>query len=639
MQPKLSWPSLRRTPRRLLVGFLLVTLGPAGGLVWLGWRLFDQDKSLTSQRIQEKRERAADLVVNLLQQQLAAAESALSGPKQDAPGADALLVEFGPRGVEQVLGGRMLFYPVVPALPEPPADLFRDVERLEFQKQDYRAAIQAAAPLSRTALIPTRAGAHLAIARNLRKTGQAEAALAEYTALARCTGAAVRGVPVDLLARRARCALLSELGRGDELRQQASGLYDDLRGGRWRLTQAVYDVHAEELAGWLRLDRASEAGDFALAESVAWLWDRWRQERSARGRASATWQNRLVTLLWKGDDARLSALIAGPSYAERQWLSALAPTLEAFAARVALADNDSPAAPGSAGRAASQTSLPWTILVSSSNTQAEMQQFAARRRLLLAGLTLIAILVSAVAYLIARTFAREMAVAQLQSDFVAAVSHEFRTPLTSLRQLSEAFSGDRPLEEGRRRRYYEALERATRRLDTLVCGLLDFGRMEAGAKVYRMESVNIFDLVSSLVDEVQREVEPRGCRVELHRDGEIPPVAGDFEALGRAVRNLLDNAVKYSPDTKTIWVDVGRRGADVAVQVRDRGLGISPAEQKEILKKFVRGSAAGKAGVKGTGIGLTMVQHIVRAHHGKLLLESAPDAGTTFTILIPAADE
>ncbi len=638
MRPKFSLPSWWRTPRRLLAGLLLVTLGPALGLVWLGWKLLEQDKSLTSQRIQERRERAADLAVNLLQQRLAAAESALSGPKQDAPGADSLLVEFGPRGVERVLGGRLLFYPVASALPEPPADLFRDAERLEFLKQDYLAAIRTTMPLSRAALVPVRAGAHLVVARNLRKAGQAEAALEQYKALAQCTGVAVRGVPVDLLASRARCALLSEFGREEELQRQASALYDDLRGGRWKLTQAVYDVHAGEVASWLHADRAAEAGDFALAEGVSWLWERWRQEHAPQGRASATWQNRLVTVLWKGDLARLSALVAGPSYAQRSWLSALAPAREALAANVALVDGDLPVIPGSVTRAVAQTGLPWAIRVSGSNAQAEVQQFAARRRLLLAGLTLVAILVSAAAWLIARTFAREMAVAQLQSDFVAAVSHEFRTPLTSLRQLSEAFSGDRALDDGRRRRYYEALERATHRLDKLVSGLLDFGRMEAGAKVYRMEAVDPFGLVSSLVEEFQRDVESRGYRVELHRDEEIPPVAGDPEALGRAVWNLLDNAVKYSPDSKTVWVEVTRQDGRVAIRVRDRGLGIPPAEQKEILRKFVRGSAAGRAGVKGTGIGLTMAQHIVRAHHGRLLVESAPGEGSTFTIVIPAAE-
>jgi len=142
-----------------------------------------------------------------------------------------------------------------------------------------------------------------------------------------------------------------------------------------------------------------------------------------------------------------------------------------------------------------------------------------------------------------------------------------------------------------------------------------------------------------VVDEFQRGVESRGYRVELHRDGDIPEVIGDSEAVGRAVWNLLDNAVKYSPDSKTVWLDVGRHDGWVAIRVRDRGLGISPAEQKEILKKFVRGSAAEKAGVKGTGIGLTMVQHIVRAHGGELRFESDPAGGTTFTILIPAMEK
>jgi signal transduction histidine kinase len=232
-----------------------------------------------------------------------------------------------------------------------------------------------------------------------------------------------------------------------------------------------------------------------------------------------------------------------------------------------------------------------------------------------------------------------MAVAQLQSDFVAAVSHDFRTPLTSLCQLSEVFSGDRPLEDARRRQYYQVLGRATRRLNTLVEGLLDFGRMEAGASVYRMESLEAADLVSSVVEDFRSEADLRGYQVELQRNGDLPGVDGDREALGRAVRNLLDNAIKYSPECKTVWVNVQHRDGRVAISVRDRGLGIAPAEQKEVLRKFVRGSSAKRAGVKGTGIGLTMVQHIVRAHHGELRVESAPGEGSTFTILIPAREK
>jgi len=625
-----------RTPRHLLAGFLIVTLGPASGLVWLGWRLLDQERDLASQRLQERRERAADLAVSSLQQRLLAAESALLGTRPEPPGEDAVAVEFDGRGLTAVPPDRLPFYPVASVLPEPPSAPFLNAERLEFQDQDSEGAIKAAAPLSRSPDVRVRAGAHLLLARNLRKGGRPEAALGQYGELARSAGVAIRGVPAELVGRRARCVLLAELGRGEGLRKEAASLYDDLGRGRWQIQQAVYDVHAEELAGWLGLERAADAANYALAQGVRWLWERWQSDRARMGRASETWQGRRVTLLWRGDDARLSALVAGPDYARRQWLSTLDPALRSSAVEVALEDNALPPSPAVVKRAASDTGLPWTLIVTSSDPHADLVELAGRRRLLLSGLALLVVLIGAGVYFIARAFTREMAVAQLQSDFVAAVSHDFRTPLTSLRQLSEAFSGDRPLEDSRRRQYYQVLERATARLSTLVEGLLDFGRMEAGARVYRMERLGAADLVSSVVDDFRREAELRGYQVELRRDGDLPAVSGDPEALARAIRNLLDNAVKYSPECKTIWVDVEHRDGRVAISVRDRGLGIPPAEQKDVLRKFVRGSSAERAGVKGTGIGLTMVQHIVRAHHGELRVESAPGEGSTFTIVLPA---
>ena len=98
---------------------------------------------------------------------------------------------------------------------------------------------------------------------------------------------------------------------------------------------------------------------------------------------------------------------------------------------------------------------------------------------------------------------------------------------------------------------------------------------------------------------------------------------------------MLDNAAKYSPECRTVWVEVSRRDKHLSIGVRDRGLGISAAEQKEVFKKFVRGAGSKDAGVKGTGLGLAMVHHIARAHRGKVLVESEPGAGSTFTLLLP----
>jgi signal transduction histidine kinase len=115
------------------------------------------------------------------------------------------------------------------------------------------------------------------------------------------------------------------------------------------------------------------------------------------------------------------------------------------------------------------------------------------------------------------------------------------------------------------------------------------------------------------------------------------PTRADAEALALAVSNRIDNALKYSPGQPAVWVECGREGDVVAIRVRDKGMGIPAAEQKTIFQKFVRGSAAVAAQVKGTGVGLSMVRHIVRAHGGRVRVQSTPGEGSTFTIELRTA--
>jgi two-component system phosphate regulon sensor histidine kinase PhoR len=170
-----------------------------------------------------------------------------------------------------------------------------------------------------------------------------------------------------------------------------------------------------------------------------------------------------------------------------------------------------------------------------------------------------------------------------------------------------------------------------------VEGLLDFGRMEAGVAWYRPAPLDVVELVRSVVEEFGREAADSGYRIEIAVGPDPLPAEADREALARALWNLLDNATKYSPDRGAIWVEVVRQSNQAEIRVRDRGLGIPLLEQKEIFGKFVRGAAARAANIKGTGIGLAMVDHILRAHGGSVRVESEPGRGSTFTLQLPCA--
>jgi signal transduction histidine kinase len=260
-------------------------------------------------------------------------------------------------------------------------------------------------------------------------------------------------------------------------------------------------------------------------------------------------------------------------------------------------------------------------------------QLDGRRRLLLSALAAIIVLVAVGTALIARARHSEMVLARLQSDFVTAVSHEFRTPLTALRQFNELLDDPELASPQQRRNYQRAQTRATQRLHRLVESLLDFGRMQAGKRPYTWQLVDARSLVSDVVDEFRGEL--GDCEIVVRaNDLDEWLVRADSDALARALWNLLDNAVKYSGDGRTIFVTVERVANWISISVRDNGIGIPQDEQSRIFQKFTRGAAAQARRIRGTGIGLAMVQHIVSAHGGVISLQSVEGEGSTFTMRI-----
>lgn len=233
--------------------------------------------------------------------------------------------------------------------------------------------------------------------------------------------------------------------------------------------------------------------------------------------------------------------------------------------------------------------------------------------------------------------------AQVQSDFVAAVSHEFRSPLTTLKTITDLLIEGRIENESLRRESYTYLNRETNRLQRLVEDLLDFGRMESGRKQYRLAEYDPFQLVQTAVADLSELANAQGFNIEMNLLSVPATIHADEEALRCAVRNLVENAMKYSPQCRTVWVDVWVDGVvnseHVSISVRDEGMGIDASEQRAIFQKFVRGDAAKKKGIKGTGIGLAMVQEISEAMGGEIRLQSEVGVGSTFTIKLPVTLE
>jgi len=238
-------------------------------------------------------------------------------------------------------------------------------------------------------------------------------------------------------------------------------------------------------------------------------------------------------------------------------------------------------------------------------------------------------------FLTYRNISREMKLARLKSDFVANVSHELRTPLALIRLYAETLELGRLSAKEKYQEYFRIIREESERLTALINNILDFSRIEAGRKEYEFKETNLADLVRSTLDSYRFQIEQNGFAYEENISTDIPPVNVDREAIARSLLNLVNNALKYSKDRKYIGVSLYRANGSVNLEVRDRGIGISPAEQEKIFEKFYRCGDPLVHNIKGSGLGLSLVRHIARAHGGDVSVESAPEKGSKFTIVLP----
>ncbi len=229
---------------------------------------------------------------------------------------------------------------------------------------------------------------------------------------------------------------------------------------------------------------------------------------------------------------------------------------------------------------------------------------------------------------------KERNVSELQADFVSKVSHELRTPLTSIRMFTETLKlrrGDRATED----RCIEALDREGVRLQHLIDRLLDWGRMESGMRHFELAP----HAVGELVEEAINTFEPTRTRrdVEVHTAvaDDLPAVVCDRPAIVDALVNLLSNAYKYGGSPREITVTATVEDNRMRIAVKDNGRGIERREHKRIFLKFYRVDDKLRRNQEGSGLGLAIVQYVLRAHSGKVEVDSAPGSGSTFSLLLP----
>ncbi len=234
-----------------------------------------------------------------------------------------------------------------------------------------------------------------------------------------------------------------------------------------------------------------------------------------------------------------------------------------------------------------------------------------------------------------RNVSREMNLARLKSDFVANVSHELRTPLALIRLYAETLELGRLTAKEKYPEYFRIIREESERLTALINNILDFSRIEAGRKEYEFKETNLADLVRSTLDSYRFQIEQNGFAFEENISRDIPPVNVDREAIARSLLNLVNNALKYCKDQKFIGVSLYRSDSCVKLEVRDHGIGIPPDEQEKIFEKFYRCGDPLVHNIKGSGLGLSLVRHIARAHGGDVQVESVPEKGSKFTIALP----
>lgn len=241
------------------------------------------------------------------------------------------------------------------------------------------------------------------------------------------------------------------------------------------------------------------------------------------------------------------------------------------------------------------------------------------------------------AFIVFRNIRKELKLTQIKTEFVSNVSHEIRTPLALISMYAETLEMGRVKNEEKKKEYYQVIHDETKRLTGIVNRILNFSKMESGKRTYTLLETDLNEVVAKVLQNYRFHFQIKGFEHKLDLMSGLPLVMADAESIADVLINLLDNAIKYSTDTKLIEVRTGTKNNFVFAEVSDKGVGIAKEDQRLVFDKFYRVSKGNIAHIaKGTGLGLSIVKTIMEANNGKVELESKKGEGSTFRILLPS---
>jgi two-component system phosphate regulon sensor histidine kinase PhoR len=279
---------------------------------------------------------------------------------------------------------------------------------------------------------------------------------------------------------------------------------------------------------------------------------------------------------------------------------------------------------------------PWTLELFQQSPNFLNALLSSRRSIYLYIFILITTILIFGFYLTIRMLTHELEFAKMKSNFVSAISHELKSPITSMLQMAEVLKANRVPSEERKKQYYDSIVEQGERLTFLVDNILDSARLEEGKIEYYFEKVDIKNLLKKIISIIKQKSQKDDIQISTFITKiPIPLIRIDQAAFTQLITNLVDNAIKFSDKHKKINIRLEKDENFVKIEIEDFGVGIKKVDVKKIFERFYRGENEKIFNTKGSGLGLTLVKQIVEAHQGTIKVESEFGRGSVFTVMLP----